>query len=239
MVGIGTLINTGCVIGGGILGMFLGKFLTQRFQDIVKTAVGLSVLFIGAGGAIAGMLKATDTGFTTQGTYMVIGSLCLGSLAGELINLDKYTEKFGNFLKRKFKSEKDPLFTEGFVNTSLTVCVGAMAVVGSVADGMTGDFSILLTKGILDFIIVFVFAATYGKGCVFSCIPIFAIQGSITLAAKLVKTLFTDAAIANISLVGSMLIFCVGVNLMFDKKIRVANMLPSLVVAVVWAFVAG
>lgn len=239
MVGIGTLINTGCVILGGILGMFFGRFLPERFQKIIKDAVGLSVLFIGAGGALAGMLRQTETGFTTEGTYMIIGSLCIGALIGELINLDKYTEKFGDFLKRKFRSEKDPLFTEGFVNTTLTICIGAMGIVGSITDGLTGDFSILLTKGILDLIIVFVFAATYGKGCVFSCIPIFVIQGAITFAAKLVSLLFSDAAINNISLVGSMLIFCIGVNYMFDKKIKVANMVPSLLVAVIWALVAG
>ncbi len=236
MIGTGTLINTGFVILGGIIGMLFKKGLPSRFRDILLTATGLAVVFIGVGGTLSEMLKVTDGKIVSAGTYMMIISLVLGSVVGELINLDKHAVTFGDWLKRKTKSEGDNSFTAGFVNTSLVICVGAMAVVGSVTDGLTGDYSVLLTKGILDFIIVIVFASTYGKGCVFSAIPVFAIQGSITLLAKIISPLLTDGAVGNISFVGSVLVFCVGINLMFDKKIKVANMLPSLIFAAACSF---
>lgn len=236
MIGIGTLINTAAVIAGGLIGMLFKKGLPNRFRDILLTATGLSVVFIGVGGALSQMLSVENGKLVSTGTYMMIISLVLGSVLGELINLDKHTVTFGDWLKRKTKSEGDNSFTVGFVNTSLVICVGAMAVVGSVTDGLTGDYSVLLTKGILDFIIVIVFASAYGKGCVFSAIPIFAIQGSITLLAKIISPLLTEQSIANISFVGSVLVFCVGINLMFDKKIKVANMLPSLVIAAACSF---
>lgn len=236
MIGIGTLINTGAVIVGGLAGMIFKKGLPVRFREILLSAVGLAVLFIGAAGALGGMFTVKDGLIVTGGTYMSIASLALGSLLGELINLDKHAVTFGEWLKKKAKSESDNKFTAGFVNTSLTICIGAMAVVGSVTDGLTGDYSVLLTKAILDFIIVAVFASSYGKGCIFSAIPIFVMQGSMTLLAKLISPVLTDAAVANISLVGSMLVFCVGINLMFDKKIKVANMLPALIIAAAFSF---
>ncbi len=236
MTGLGTIINCAAIIVGGLLGMLFKKGLTVRFQETVMSAVGLAVLFIGAGGSLVKIFSYSDGKFSATGTYMMIASLVLGSLVGELINLDKHAVTFGNFLKRKFKSEKDKGFTDGFVVSSLTVCVGAMAVVGSIADGLTGDYLILATKAILDCIIVLILASSYGKGCIFSAIPVFVLQGSITLLSRLISPVLTDAAVSNISLVGSMLIFCVGINLMFDKKIKVANMLPSLIFAAAYSF---
>ena len=237
MFGLGTLINTAAVILGGIVGIFFKKGLPVRFREILLTANSLAVLFIGVAGAMSKMLTFSDGGLVSGGSYVLIASLVLGSVIGELINLDKHIVTFGGWLKRKSKSEKDSDFIKGFVNTSLTVCVGAMAVVGAVEDGLTGDYSILLTKAILDFTIVLVFASTYGKGCAFSAIPIFVLQGSITVLAKIISPVLTDAAVSNISFVGSVLIFCVGVNLMFDKKIKVANMLPSLIIAAACSFI--
>ena len=118
----------------------------------------------------------------------------------------------------------------------MTVCVGAMAVVGAIQDGLSGDCATLLAKAVLDFVIVLVMAASMGKGCIFSAIPVGVVQGAITLLARLVQPVFTQAALANLSLVGSILVFCVGLNLVWGKKICVANLLPSLLVAVVWAF---
>lgn len=168
---------------------------------------------------------------------MVIASMAVGAVFGELINLDDKLEKFGEWLKQKTGSAKDKSFVHGFVTTSLTVCIGAMAIVGAINDGIFGDYSILVAKSALDLVLVMVMTASMGKGCIFSAIPVGILQGSVTVLAKMIEPLMTDAALYNLSMVGSMLIFCVGVNLIWERKIKVANMLPALVIAVVWALV--
>lgn len=236
MVGLGTLLNALGVLIGGALGLLFRRGMKERVQNILMSACGVCVLFIGAGGVIQEMMVIDGSSLATQGTMMFIASMALGGLVGEWVDLETKTERFGAWLRRKTHSEGDTTFIDGFVTTSLTICVGAMAVVGSITDGLTGDWSILFTKGILDMIIVLVTTASLGKGCIFSVIPIVAIQGTITAAAKLVEPLMTEEALSNMSFVGSALIFCVGINLLFGKKVRVANLLPSLIFAVVWAF---
>ena len=133
-------------------------------------------------------------------------------------------------------SASDKGFVNAFVTASLTVCIGAMAIVGSIQDGITGDYSILATKAVLDLIIIMVMSCSLGKGAVFSAIPVAILQGTITALAGLVRPLMTDAALSNLSLLGNVLIFCVGVNLVWGKKIKVANLLPAIVIAVIAAF---
>ena len=152
--------------------------------------------------------------------------------------LDDRFEQLGIWLKRKTGSDNDASFVNGFVSTSLTVGIGAMAIVGSIQDGILGDWSTLALKGALDAVIVCVMSASLGRGCVFSALPVAVIQGSITLLALPLRPIMTEAALANLSLVGSMLIFCVGVNLIWEKTFKPANMLPAVVIAVVWALVA-
>ena len=123
-----------------------------------------------------------------------------------------------------------------FVTASLTVCIGAMAIVGSIRDGITGDYSTLAVKAVLDFIIIAVMTSSMGKGCAFSAIPVLLLQGGVTLLASVVAPVMTAAAVQYLSLIGSVLIFCVGVNLVWGKKIRVANMLPALILAVAAAY---
>jgi len=155
---------------------------------------------------------------------------------GELLNIEDAFERFGEWLKLKTGNAKDKGFVDAFVTASLTVCIGAMAIVGSIQDGIQGDYSILATKAVLDLIIIMVMTCSMGRGCVFSAIPVAVLQGSITALAGLVKPLMTDAALANLSLVGNVLIFCVGINLVWGKKIRVANLLPAIIAAVAAAF---
>ena len=233
--GLGTVINVIAIIVGGAAGMLFGKFVTERVQESLMAASGVAVMFIGIGGALQHMLAVQDGGLTTQGTMMMIGSLCIGILIGELLNIEHHLETFGEWLKEKTGNAKDGGFVSGFVTASLTVCVGAMAVVGSIQDGIYGNYSILVTKAVLDLIIVMVMAASMGKGCIFSCVSVGLFQGVMTALSRLIAPVLTDAALANLDYVGSIMIFCVGVNLFFGKRIRVANMLPGLVVAVVWA----
>lgn len=234
MPGLGTLANVLAIVLGGLIGVLFGKKIPERFQETIQTGNAVAVLFIGIGGTLAHMLKAEGETFSTTGTMMMIFSMAIGSVLGELFDIDRRMKQFGEWLKRKTGNAKDARFVDGFVTASLTVCIGAMAIVGSIQDGIAGDHSTLFAKAILDMIIVMVFATTKGKGCIFSAIPVGILQGSVTLLARLISPYITDHAMENLSYVGSILIFCVGINLFFDKKIKVANMLPALVVAAVW-----
>ncbi len=236
MAGLGTIINSAAIIVGGVFGLLFGKILNVRIQDSLQKASGICVLFIGIAGAMEGMLKLSGSSLSAGRSMLIVASLALGALVGEILNIEHGFERFGEWLKVKTGNAKDKSFVEGFVTASLTVCIGAMAVVGSIKDGISGDYSILATKAILDFIIIMVMTCSLGKGCIFSAIPVAVFQGLITALARLIKPLMTDGALANLSLIGSILIFCVGVNLVWDKRIKVANLLPSLVFAVAIAF---
>lgn len=236
MVGLGTIINTLAIILGGLGGLLFGRFLKESVQDALCKACGVSTLFLGIAGALEGMLTVEGTGVVSSGTMLVIGCIALGSLIGALLNLEDGMERFGQWLKIKTGNARDARFVDAFVTASLTVCIGAMAIVGSIQDGIKGDYSILAAKAVLDFIIIMVMTCSMGKGCIFSAIPVAIFQGSITALAGLIKPLMTDAALSNLSMIGSILIFCVGVNLVWGKKLQVANMLPAVVLAVAAAF---
>ena len=236
MIGLGTLINTGAIIAGGIGGRFFGRLLSERHQRSLGVACGVSTLFIGIAGAMEGMLKVEGSGIGSGRSMLVVACLVLGALIGEILNIEDGFERFGEWLKVKSGSAKDRHFVDGFVTASLTVCIGAMAIVGSIQDGIRGDYSILATKSVLDLIIVMVMTCSLGKGCVFSALPVFLWEGALTLLASLLKPLMTDAAMGYLSLVGNVLIFCVGINLVWGKKIRVANLLPAVLFAVIASF---
>ena len=236
MIGTGTLLNTAAIILGGILGRLFGRFLSERYQDTLNKACGVCVLFLGIAGAMEGMLKIEGDGLASGSSMLIVSCLALGALLGEMLNLEDKFERFGAWLKVKSGNQGEKSFVEGFVTASLTVSIGAMAIVGSIQDGIFGDYSILATKAVLDLIIILVMTCAMGKGCVFSAIPVFCLQGSMTLLARLIKPLMTELALANLSLIGSILIFCVGLNLVWGRKIRVANLLPAIVFAVIFAF---
>lgn len=200
-------------------------------------AIGVCVIFVGIGGAVEGMMTVTADGLQSGGTMMIVISYAVGSLVGEWINLEERIEQFGKWLKVKTGNAKEKRFVDAFVTASLTVCIGAMAIVGSIQDGIYGDHSTLALKAILDMVIICVMSASMGRGCLFSALPVGILQGTVTLLARAIQPVMTDAALANLSLTGSILIFCVGVNLLWEKKLKVANMLPSIVVAVLCAFV--
>lgn len=169
---------------------------------------------------------------------MLIGSMAIGSILGEWINLEDRMQSFGEWLKQKSGNADDQAFVNAFVTASLTVCIGAMAVVGSIEDGVQGDYSILAAKAVLDFMIILIMTAAMGKGCVFSALPVGIFEGVMTLAAHAAAASINETMIGALSTVGSVLIFCVGVNLLFGHKIRVANLLPALVIAMFWSILA-
>jgi uncharacterized membrane protein YqgA involved in biofilm formation len=233
-MGIGTLVNTAAIILGGLLGLLLKSVLPERVQNTLIKAIGLCVLFIGIGGAMEGMLSYEGGKLVSRGSMMIIFSFVTGTVLGEGIDLERRIGQFGAWLKAKTRNERDKSFMEGFVSTSLIVCVGAMAVVGAIQDGLSGDYSLLMAKSVLDFIIVMIMAASIGKGCIFAAVPVELFQGTITILARFIQPLITAGAMSNLSLTASMLIFCVGVNLIWDKKIKVANMLPAILFALIF-----
>lgn len=234
MIGLGTLINTAAVIVGGIIGLCLKNGIKKELQNIMMQACGVATIFIGAAGALSKMLVLEDGQFATTGTMLLIFSLVIGSALGYLLAIEKRMDGIGEKIKKAVKAQNDNLFVEGFVNVSLIICVGAMAIVGSIQDGISGDYSLLTAKAILDLVIVVIFAATYGIGAVFSAVAILVYQGSITLLAAFFGSFVSEVIISDLTFVGSVLIFCVGVNISFGKKFPVGNMLPALLVPVVY-----
>ena len=237
MTGLGTIVNCAAVIVGALIGMLFKKALKERFCELITQSMGRAVIFVGAAGGVGRIIELNKAENGTVQIVMMVLAFTLGSFLGELINIQHLTERFASWLKVKTKSENDNGFVSGFVSASLTICVGAMAVIGPIQDALSHDYSTLFTKAVLDLVIIMVMASAMGKGTAFSVIPLAAIQGSITLIAKLVEPYLTQSAVTNISFVGSMMIFCVGVNLMFDKKIRVANMLPTIIFSVAFSFI--
>ncbi|MGN1344578.1 MAG: DUF554 domain-containing protein, partial [Traorella sp.] len=198
---------------------------------------GLCVIFIGISGALEGIMQIEGNHLTSGQSMFIVLSLTLGAFVGEWLNIEGLFERFGEWLKIKSGNSKDITFVEGFLTASFTVCIGAMAIVGAIQDGLFGDFSILATKGILDFIIIMIMTCTFGKGAAFSAIPVFILQGSMSILARFIQPLMNDLALSNLSMIGSILIFCVGLNLVWGQKVRVANLLPSLILAILFSFI--
>ena len=236
MIGLGTLINILGIVAGGVCGLIFGKMLKKEHQDSLGVAAGVSVLFLGIAGAMEGMLTMADGKVTSGNSMVLIISIMLGTLVGELLGIENWFTRLGEWLKMKTGNAKDGGFVDGFVTASLTVCIGAMAIMGAIEDGIMGDYSLLTAKAVLDFIIIMVMAASLGKGAVFSAVPVGLWQGAVTILARLIKPFMTELSLLYLSFVGSVLIFCVGINLVWGKKVNVANMLPAIIFAVIAAF---
>ena len=227
MIGLGTLINVAAIVVGGGIGLAGGKRLSSRAQQTLIRGMAVCVLFVAIGGVMEEMLVVENGALRTRGTLMLVVSIALGGLMGELLDLDRRLECFGRWLREKSGNGRDSRFLDGFITATMTVSIGAMAIVGAVEDGIHGDYTILAAKSLMDFVIILVMASSLGKGCLFSAIPVGLLQGSVTLLARLVQPLLTPAALSALALVGSALIFCVGLNLLWEKTIRVANLLPA------------
>ena len=236
MPGLGTIINTAAIAAAGFCGHLFGKIFPEEKQDSLTKVCGITVLFIGIAGAMEGMLSIEGSTIKSGKAMYIVLCIAIGTMIGELLGIENAFERFGEWLKIKTGNAKDKRFVEAFVTASLTVCIGAMAIVGSIQDGILGDHSTLAVKALLDFIIIAVMCSSMGKGAAFSAIPVFIFEGTITLLARAIAPVMTQQAVFNLSLIGSVLIFCVGVNLVWDRKLRVANMLPAVLFAVIAAY---
>ena len=226
MIGTGTLVNAGAIIAGTMAGVLLKGGIPKKIQDMIYLAVGVAVIFI----RILGVVNNHGD------SMMLVLSLAIGGALGELLKIEDRMEVLGEKVKKKFIKDDAPgsaTFAEGFVSATILFCVGAMAIVGSLNDGMLHDPSMLFTKAILDGITSIILAASLGIGVAFSAIPILIYQGTLTLLASVVSGFFTDELIRNMSFVGNVVIFCIGLNFLFPKKIKTGNMAPALFMPII------
>ena len=219
----GTLVNTGAVVAGSLLGVMIGKRLPDRIKTIVMQALGLSVILIGLQMALSGTRP-----------LLVIGSILLGAVTGELLDIEGRIAAIGEWLKRRFRSESST-FVQGFVTASVLYCTGAMVIVGSIRDGTVGDPSILYVKSLLDGVASIAFASSLGLGVAFSALSVFAVQGAITLLASKLAFLQSPMVIESVTATGGLLILGIGINILEIKQIRVGNLVPALVYAAIAA----
>ena len=225
MIGTGTIVNAAAILAGAGLGLILRKGLPEKWQETIMHAIGLSVAIIG----IQMALK-------TNNIIIVIISLVLGAIVGELLDIDKALNRVGVWVGGKLTSGKDKgsaaaIIGQGFVATSLIYCVGAMAIVGSIQEGLTGDASTLYAKSILDGITAIIFAANMGVGVALSALSVAVYQGSITLLAGSMESIMSAAILAELTATGGILIIAIGLNMLKLLKIRIANMLPAILIA--------
>ncbi len=232
---IGTLINVAAIIIGSALGLLLRKGMKKDIADTVMQGLGLCVILIGIMGAIQ-----------TQNTLLVILSMVVGGVIGAAINIELRMNQLGAFAQRKLErhivreeGQEPNAFAKGFVTASLVFCVGAMAVVGALNSGIRGDHSTLIAKAALDGVASVVFASTLGIGVMLSAVPVLIYQGAIALLGNGIAPLLSESVVLEMSAVGGLLIVGIGVNMLLEKDIKVANLLPAIFVPFVFFPIAG
>ncbi len=218
----GTLVNTGAVVAGSLIGLAAGKRLPERMKKLLLQCLGLSTLLIGFQMALSG-----------KELMAVIACLLLGAIIGEAVNLERWIERLGEWLKTKARSGSST-FVEGFVTSSLLYVTGAMVIVGSIQDGVAGDPRTLYIKAMLDGVASIALASTLGPGVLFSALSVFAVQGSLTLLASRLVFLQAPAVLDAVTATGGLLIVAIGINLLELTKIRIGNLIPALVLAILW-----
>ena len=234
MRGLGTIVNVIAMVIGGLLGLLCRGGLKDRFRDTLVQACGLATIFIGASGALQMIFRVGDDGLETSYTMLIVLSLVIGGLVGEAINIEKRLDSIGEKLKNLVKAKSDSRFVDGFVTVSLVTCVGAMAICGPLEEGLTGNSQTLFVKSILDTVITAVFASAYGVGAIFGAATVGIYQGLITVFAVFISPFMSEHLIMTLSGIGSVLIFGVGLNLLAPKKCKVGNLLPALLIPVVY-----
>lgn len=229
----GTIINTIAVICGGCIGLGVKKGLPERINQAVTYMLGLSTCVIGLNGLLASMLTVdTATGrLSSSGELLLLGSLALGTLVGELLHIEEGLDRAGDLVEKKLGASH---FSKGFISASVLFCVGAMTIMGSIQDGLGQGYTILLTKSSLDFIASIVLAAGLGIGVPCSALTVLVYQGALTLLAGALKNVLVGALMDQICMVGYAVVICIGINFFGVVKIKTANLLPALLGPVLW-----
>lgn len=219
----GTLVNTGAIVAGGLIGVSIGKHLPERIKTIMVQALGLSVVLVGIQMALA----VTDL-------IVTIGCMLAGAITGELIRIEYWIERLGEWLKDRASSHSST-FAEGFMSASVLYLSGAMMIVGSIQDGTVGDPTTLYVKSLLDGVIAIPLASSLGVGVVFSALSVFVVQGSVTLLAARLLFMQDPAVLNAVTVTGGLLIVGIGLNLLRVTRIPIGNFLPAILYAIVWA----
>ena len=224
---MGTIVNALAIVVGGLLGLAFKKGLPKSVEENIPNFVGTGVVIIGLNGILTSMLSVNpETGrISSSGELVLVLSLAIGGIAGELLRIDDRINAGGLAIERKFGAEG---FAKGFVSGSMLFCIGAMAIVGALADGLSGDSSTLFVKAILDGITSIVFAATLGYGVLFSAIPILIYQGSISLCAGLLSGVLVGVLLDQICMVGYCIVLLIGTNMLGTTKVKTSNLLPAM-----------
>ena len=221
---IATFVNCGVIIVGCIVGLFIKGGIPERFNKIIMNGLALCAMFIGFSGALEG-----------NNTIITIVSMAVGALIGELINIDKWLNKLGETIQKKLDkgNGKESRIAEGFVNASLLFCVGAMSIVGALQAGLAGNYDTIYAKTVLDGVSSIIFSASMGIGVIFSSVTVLLYQGGITLCASFLSGILSQVVIAEMTAVGSLMIVGLGLNLLEVTDIKIANLLPGILVPVV------
>ena len=236
---LGTLINCALIIVGTLAGLAVKKILPEHVKNTVMQAVALVVMFVGIGGALSACLTYTDGAFGTKDSLVMILAMTLGTVVGELIDIEKHLDKLGERCQKRFvKPGAASTFAEGMVTATLLFCVGAMAVVGALDNGIRGNYDVLLAKSIIDCISALILASTLGIGVLFSAVAVLLYQGAISLLGVYIEPYLTDAVISQMSFVGSILIFAIGLRMLNIAKIKVGNLLPAVFMPILFDLVA-
>ncbi|MDA8097220.1 MAG: DUF554 domain-containing protein [Desulforudis sp.] len=218
---IGTIVNTVAIVAGTLVGVAIRKGIPDRIGDTVMQGLGLAVILIGL-----------QMAFQTQNPLIVIGSIVVGAIIGELIDIERWLNRFGTWLESRFGNGAEGGIARGFVTASLLYCVGAMAILGALEDGLTGQPNTLFAKSMLDGVTSVILSSTLGIGVLFSAVPVFVYQGAITLTASSVAPVLSTWVIAELTATGGLLILAIGINILGMARIRVGNLLPAIFIAV-------
>lgn len=230
----GTLVNCIAVIIGGLIGLLFKKGIKPAYADGINRALGLAVLIIGINGVIANMFAVEDGKISSSGELLLVVFLVVGTLIGELFKLDDRFSRFCNKIENKFRAKG---FASGFINGTVLFCVGAMSIIGSINDGLTGDSSILFVKSALDAVNAVIFGATLGFGVIFTCIPMLIYQGGISLLAGTLSGILQGELLEQICMVGYAIIMAIGFNFLLEKKFKTLNMVPALILPVIYHYI--
>jgi uncharacterized membrane protein YqgA involved in biofilm formation len=222
---LGTIVNTISIIIGSLIGLLFKGRLPEKYSQTIMHGIGLAVILIGI-----------KTALNTDAILIVIISLAIGSLLGELLRIEDRLEQFGNWIGKRLARDSEGI-SKAFVSASLLYCVGAMAIIGSMESGLTGNHQTLFAKSILDGIGSVLFASTLGIGVIFSSVSVFCYQGLLTLTASSIKPYLLPEVVSQMSAVGGLLIFAIGIGLLEIKRIKIGNMLPAIFIPLIYQFV--
>lgn len=237
MIGIGTIVNAFAIFAGGIIGLMIKRGIPEQVKETLLKIMGLVIFSMGILSLITNGISLENGKLVSKGFVLITLSLVFGVVVGELLNIEKRFVDLGKWFRKIFRQDGDNRFVEGFMVASILFCVGAMGIVGSINDGINGDPSLLYTKAILDGVIVIMLTSTYGVGALLSGVSVLVYQGILTLFSFAISSYVTEEIIGNISLVGALMIMCIGSNLFMDTKIRVGNILPAIFFVVLFTMI--